>query len=100
MAQVDLKVGVFVVSLLKKGSSENDRRSNVYDRLEFKIVFNCCYPNYCCTAVILCSYVISRQFRHIGTSHMTFLWDIHVRKTLCICVPLYLCTCVILYFCI
>ena len=30
---------------LKQGSSENDGRSDVYDRSEFKVVSNCCYSN-------------------------------------------------------
>ena len=29
----------------KQGSSENDGRSDVDDRSEFKVVSNCCYPN-------------------------------------------------------
>ena len=38
---------------LKKGSSENDARSDVYDCSEFKVVSNCCYPNCCCTNAML-----------------------------------------------
>ena len=33
----------------QQGSSENDGRSNVYDRLEFMVISNCCYNNCCCT---------------------------------------------------
>ena len=33
----------------KKGSSENDGISDVYDPLKFKVLSNCCYPNYCHT---------------------------------------------------
>ena len=40
-------------NVVKQGSSENDGRSNVYDRLEFKVTSNCCYSNCCCTN---CSY--------------------------------------------
>ena len=33
--------------VMKQGSSENDGRSNVYDRSEFKVIYNWCYPNCC-----------------------------------------------------
>ena len=35
--------------LLQQGSSENDGRSEIYDRSEFKVISNCCYNNCCCT---------------------------------------------------
>ena len=31
------------LSFIKQGSSENDVRSDVYDRSDFKVIFNCCY---------------------------------------------------------
>ena len=33
----------------KRGSSENDGRSNAYDCSELKFISNCCYTNWCCT---------------------------------------------------
>ena len=33
----------------EQGSSENDGRSDVYDRSEFKVISNCCYNNCCRT---------------------------------------------------
>ena len=33
----------------EQGSSENDGRSDVYDRLEFKVISNCCNNNCFCT---------------------------------------------------
>ena len=35
--------------LKKQGSSENDGRSDVYDRSEFKVISNCSYNNCCRT---------------------------------------------------
>ena len=43
---------------LKQGSSENDGRSDVYDRLNIKIVANCCYPN--------CSHTNCGHFVNLG----------------------------------
>ena len=37
----------WVFCIDKQGSSENDGRSDVYDRPEFKVLSNCCYPNCC-----------------------------------------------------
>ena len=34
---------------MKQGSSDNDGRSDVYDRLEDKVISNCCYNNCCRT---------------------------------------------------
>ena len=34
---------------LQQGSSENDGRSDVYDRSEFKVISSCCYNNCCRT---------------------------------------------------
>ena len=37
------------ILIIQQGSSEIDGRSNVYDRLEFKVISNCCYNNCCRT---------------------------------------------------
>ena len=47
------------VSKVKQGSSENDGRSDVYDRLEFMVISNCCYNNCCRTNCVhvTCNYL-------------------------------------------
>ena len=47
--QTDCCVLPILRSSYKQGSSENDGRSDVNNRLEFKIVSYCCYPKCCRT---------------------------------------------------
>ena len=90
----------------KQGSSENDGRSDVYDRLEFRVVFT---PSAVApTAVILWIKVISHQFSVILQMMIpVYLYIcVLVYVCTCICVYLYICvlvylfTCVLVYLCI
>ena len=44
-----LNINTGECNTVKQGSSENDGRSDVYDRSEFKVISNCCYTNCCRT---------------------------------------------------
>ena len=54
--------------LFKQGSSENDGRSDVFDRSEFKVISNCCYNNCCRTncSSFTCVYLNLSEFTWIS----------------------------------
>ena len=84
--------------LAYQGSSDNDVRSNVYDRTEFMIVSNCCYLN-CCFAkcvhfVILSSLLSCQSSRYIARDESC----VHLDLFACfVCVLVYCWACILVY---